>query len=336
VAAQSLSARPAAAADSAGSPPADSGQPNSSSAAAAASRPALVGISHGSRNYASATRAAITSAGGLSGIIKAGDSVVIKPNICSEQAGAGSPQITDYRAVQAVIDVVRQAGAGRIILMEGSITGNPFSKAAFAVNKYNTLTGVDEYVESGSIADDSRLTGIMPKGSQNKEKYYLPRAYLDANKVVTVAKLKTHFNAGATLSLKNSFGLASRAKHGGGMPMRFGLHGSRGAKLAGSIVDLNLIRTPDFAVVEGIVGGEGDGPLSCTAVDAKVMFAGQDLVALDTVCLTFMGLTVANVPHVKLAGTVGLGLGDLSKIPVKGATLKDIAMRFKPAKIVNP
>jgi uncharacterized protein (DUF362 family) len=304
--------------------------------AAAPARPPLVGISHGNRDYAAATRAAIASAGGLAGVIKAGDSVVIKPNICTEQAGAGSPQITDYRAVQAVIDLARQAGASRIILMEGSITGNPFSSAALALNKYNTLTGVDERIESGMITDESKLSGIMPSGSQNKEKYYLPKAYLDASKVITVAKLKTHFNAGATLSLKNSFGLAARAKHSAGMPMRFGLHGSRGTKLSGSIVDLNLIRMPDFAVLEGIVGGEGDGPVSCTAVDAKIMLAGQDLVALDTVGLTFMGLTVADVPHVKLASTLGLGLGDLAKIPVKGATLKDIAMRFKPAKIVNP
>lgn len=305
-------------------------------AAAASSRPTLVGISHGDRNYATATRAAIASAGGLAGIVKSGDSVVIKPNICTEQAGAGSPQITDYRAVQAVIDLARQAGASRITVIEGSITGNPFSSTALASNKYNTLTGVDEYVESGTITDESRLTGIMPEGSQNKEKYYLPKAYLAANKVITVAKLKTHFNAGATLSLKNSFGLAARAKHNAGTSMRFGLHGNRGSKLAGSIVDLNLIRTPDFAVVEGIVGGEGDGPLSCTAVDSRVMLAGQDLVALDTVGITFMGLAAADVPHIKLASDVGLGVSDLSRIQIEGADLKKIAMRFKPAKIMNP
>ncbi|MBN1173683.1 MAG: DUF362 domain-containing protein [Micromonosporaceae bacterium] len=339
VVAEALAGRPAPAAaapPSPPSPPVPGGQPNPSDAVLASARPTLVGISHGNRDYAAATRAALASAGGLAGVIEAGDSVVIKPNICTEQAGAGSPQITDYRAVQAVIDLARQAGAGRITVMEGSITGNPFSSAALAMNKYKTLTGVDEYIESGSITEDSKLAGIMPSGSVNKEKYYVPKAYLDADKVITVAKLKTHFNAGATLSLKNSIGLAARAKHSGGMPMRFGLHGSRGVKLSGSIVDLNLIRMPDFAVVEGIVGGEGDGPLSCTAVDSKAMFAGQDLVALDTVCITFMGLTVADVPHVTLASSIGLGASDLSRIEVKGATLQNIAMHFRRATIVNP
>lgn len=347
VVAESVAPRSASAASAAGSDvgsdvgsggaSSEAGRRSAPSGTALASpRPALVGISHGNRDYAAATRAAIASAGGLAGVIAAGDSVVIKPNICTEDAGAGSPQITDHRAVQAVIDLARQAGAGRIIVMEGSITGNPFSSAALSRNKYKTLTGVDEYVESGSITDESKLTGIMPQGSQNKEKYYLPTAYLAASKVITVAKLKTHFNAGATLSLKNSFGLAARAKHSGGMSMRFGLHGSRGSKLSGSIVDLNLIRMPDFAVVEGIVGGEGDGPLSCTPVDAQVMLAGQDLVAVDTVGIAFMGLNASDVPHIQLAGSVGLGTNDLSKIPVKGATLKDIAMRFKPAKIMNP
>lgn len=299
-------------------------------------RTPLVGISHGDRDYVTATKAAIASAGGLAGVIAKGDSVVIKPNICSDTHGAGAPQITDYRAVQAVIDLARQAGATRIILMEGAITGNPFSSSALALNKYKTLTGVDEYLETGGITNDSLLTGVMPKNSRNNMTYYVPKAYLAASKVITVAKLKTHFNAVATLSLKNSFGIAARAKHSGGMPMRFGLHGNGGSKLNGSIVDLNLIRMPDFAVLEGIVGGEGDGPLSCTPVSSQVMIAGQDLVAVDTVGVTFMGLTTAEVSHIKLATTVGLGVSDLSKIQVKGAVLKDIAMRFKKAKIVNP
>jgi uncharacterized protein (DUF362 family) len=59
-----------------------------------------------------------------------------------------------------------------------------------------------------------------------------------------------------------------------------------------------------------------------------VVFAGNDPVALDSVALTFMGFTVDQVPHVKLAAKEGLGVSDLQKITVKGAELDAIKMDF--------
>lgn len=152
---------------------------------------------------------------------------------------------------------------------------------------------------------------------------------MDADVVIGAAKLKTHFQSDAVVSLglKLSMGVPPTPLYGsaGGKTM---LH-SMGLKEI--IVDLNKIRRPDFVVIDGIVGGEGYGPLANTPVKSNVMFAGSDIVALDTVALTFMGFKVEEIPHVKLASDEGLGISDLSKIQIVGADLEKISMRFKRA-----
>ena len=88
---------------------------------------------------------------------------------------------------------------------------------------------------------------------------YLSRTVLSADVFISLPKLKTHHWAGATLSLKNLFGTLPGICYG--WPKNE-LHW-RG--IHNSIVDIALTQTPDLAIVDGIVGMEGDGPLNGTA-----------------------------------------------------------------------
>jgi len=281
-----------------------------------------VGIGRGV-DYGKVTLEAINNAGGLKDIIKKGDVVIIKPNICV-QAEAGGPIITDYRAVQEVVNEVTALGAGKIIIAEGSIMGDAFDKDNTKLNKYDTIKGAElvnlnkfEKEECYELKADKSLT---------EKAIFIPKIYMDADKVITVAKLKTHFQPDAvvSLSLKNSFGAPPGAVYGLG-----GKDGLHNLGLKEAILDINKIRKPDFAIIEGIVGGEGFGPMANTPVKSNIMLAGRDLVALDTVALNFMGFTLDQVPHVKLAGEQKMGISDLSKITVKGADLNSIKMNFE-------
>ena len=100
-----------------------------------------------------------------------------------------------------------------------------------------------------------RLTGL--------EYLYLSRTIATADVVISLPKLKTHHWAGATLSLKNLFGTLPGICYG--WPKNE-LHW-RG--IDNSIVDIALTRTPDLAIVDGIVGMEGDGPLNGDAEAAR-------------------------------------------------------------------
>jgi hypothetical protein len=60
-------------------------------------------------------------------------------------------------------------------------------------------------------------------------------------------------------------------------------------------------RKPFFAVVDGIVGGEGNGPLCPDAVEANVVVTGTDPAAVDAVCCRLMGFDPGKIPLVREA-----------------------------------
>lgn len=270
------------------------------------------------------TETAIKNAGGLDSVIKSGDVVLIKPNLCVP-TGTSDPKTTDYRVVKKIVEMAKQCGASKVIVAEGTVLGNyPFT----STNKYTSITGV-EFVDFNSFKkEDSYL--IKPENSTRGVALYVSKIYYDADVVISVAKLKTHDEAVTTLSLKNIFGTESVKIYGSNNYTQYRglLHGENNIYLDKSIVDLNLIRKPDLSIIEGIIGGEGSGPFSNTPVKSNIIFAGKDPVALDTVALNFMGFKLNQVPHVKLAGEKGLGTSDLSKINIVGANLDSINMDF--------
>ena len=211
----------------------------------------VVGIGRGT-DYASVTRTAVENAGGLAGIVKRGDVVLIKPNLCTNPA-PGRPTTTDYRVVQAVVDLVKSLGAGKVIVAEGGSTGNSFSKATAAISKYDTIKDVTLY--DLNACDKQDCYQLSPKDSLLGKALYIPKVYMDANVVITVAKMKTHFlpDAVVSLSLKNVFGVPPEKIYGG-YGDKSGLHNF---PLKETIVELNKIRKPDFSIIDGIVGGEG-------------------------------------------------------------------------------
>lgn len=279
----------------------------------------VVGIGRGD-DYSKVTSEAIDNAGGLKDIIQKGDIVLIKPNICMSYLNAGMPQITDYRVVQEVVDTVLEYGAARVIVAEGAFYGNVFD---FEKNMFCTLEGVELF--NFNSCEEEDCYELEPENSLVGKAIYVPKIYMDADVVINIAKLKTHFLTMASLSLKNVIGVPSERIYGTGAD-KSGLHA---LGIDDVIVDLNHIRRPDFAIIDGIVGGEGNGPVSNKPVQSNIVFAGKDLVALDTVAATFMGRDPRYITHLQLASMEGLGIKDLDKITVVGADLDAIKMQFK-------
>lgn len=284
----------------------------------------VVGIGRGT-DYAGVTAEAVKNAGGIDGIVKNGDTVLIKPNICT-LAEATDGRITDYRVVQKVVDMVKAIGASRVIIAEGTIAGDAFSSTFLRQNKFDSIQGV-ELINLNALNEEDCYE-LMPEKSMTGRAIFIPKIYMEADVVIGVAKLKTHFQPDAvvSLSLKNSYGVPPGNIYGLGS--KDGLHA---LGLKESIVDINKIRKPDFFIIDGIVGGEGYGPLRNSPVDSQIIFAGKDPVALDTAAATFMGFTADEIPHLKLASDEKLGISDLKSIKIVGADLDKIKMKFEPA-----
>jgi uncharacterized protein (DUF362 family) len=150
---------------------------------------------------------------------------------------------------------------------------------------------------------------------------YLPKTVLGVDVVVSMPKLKTHHWAGATLSLKNMFGVVPGSCYG--WPKNV-LHW---AGIDRAILDINAAVRPDFAIVDGIVGMEGNGPIQGTPKDCGVLIFGDDPVAVDATSCRVMGLLPERIKYVAAAGTL-LGHTKTEKIQQVGESIEAVRSPF--------
>jgi len=170
--------------------------------------------------------------------------------------------------------------------------------------------------------------------------------FLDPNVyIISVTPLKTHGSVVVTLSLKNVV-MASplkNPKRGYNFKSRMHGSGSKGSPSYPSspkLINLNIykiahVARPDFAVLDGLVGAEGDGPNDCQPVDHKVALAGPDFLAVDRIGTELMGVPWEKIGYLHWCGAAGLGQGDLDKIKIIGPDPKDLVINYKLHKDVQ-
>src|ERR1700731_3301374 len=169
--------------------------------------------------------------------------------------------------------------------------------------------------------DNVERVPLATKASRLKE-LYMPKTVLGADLVVSMPKLKTHHWAGVTLSLKNMFGTVPGSCYG--WPKNV-LHW---AGIDNAILDINAAVRPDFAIVDGIIGMEGNGPIQGQPKPCGVIVCGDDPVAVDATCSRVMGLLPEKIKYLAQAGTL-LGHIQTEKIRQLGESIESTCTPFE-------
>ncbi len=249
----------------------------------------------------------------------AGKRVVLKPNLVEFHRDRVIN--TNPKFVGAVIDLFQREGAAEVVVAEGP---GHWRNAQFLVNESGLgdvlrargVRFVDvNHDEPVKVPNVGRTTGL--------EYLYLSKTIAEADVFVSLPKLKTHHWAGATLSLKNLFGILPGICYG--WPKNE-LHW-RG--IPNSIVDIALTHTPHLAIIDAIVGMEGDGPLAGTAKHVGAIVMGLDLLAVDATGCRIMGLPPERLPVLRLAEQKRLGNMKEALIPQLGEPLAAVATQFE-------
>jgi uncharacterized protein (DUF362 family) len=234
--------------------------------------------------------------------------VVIKPNIVSPRP-ASSGATTDPEVVRAIVDQALADGASAVQIVEGSPDGAYFTECGYDFFSTYDADGRVQLVDLGQATQVmAPLSGGMVYGAVS-----MPELVLGGDRVfVSVGKLKTHGDSVASLTMKNLFGLPTVDKYISYLPIgRFAMHDR---SMHQTVVDLNRLRPVDFAVLDGIWGMEGAGPLYGSPVRMDTVLAGANALAVDRVALSLMGLPQWAVRHLDYGAAAGLGplaLGDV-------------------------
>lgn len=261
----------------------------------------------------SAVREAVRLAGGLQELVRAGDTVLIKPNLIAAPAHPRSGACTSPEVCRALAILVRELGA-RPLIAESSAVGVD-TEAAICFMGYDRLR--DEGFE---VLDLKRTTPAVldaPAGVVTKS-FNTWEPAIRANAIISVPVLKTHDQCEVTLSLKNLKGLISD-------PDKRLLHR---VGVTEGVCDLAATFKPAFTVIDGIWGQEGLGPLYGVPVEMDLIVAGRDLVAADAVGAAIMDFNPAEIDIIRRAQERGLGTGDLAQIDVVGAPVEAVRRRF--------
>ncbi len=329
---------------------------------------------------------AIILAGGLDQIMSDKDAngeilVTLKPNLVNNTDVVTNPEngvVTDYRVMQSVVRLVKEAGARtgiptRVVIAEGSagpadwnngikdrdITKHAFIDTGYTNDpetgrqwfKYDSTVELIDLNDTGGIDqhDPSKVTQVTVNNAVMRRHYWLPNILLQSDVFISVPTLKNHGNADATISLKNcGIGCApsdiyhnvdTYANHGQQMKralhfdnMGFGWDIDRGSGLDYpaqtsdenyivnyTIVDINLARPIDFAVVDGLVGIT-NGPTGTNRISPRMqlVMAGTDPVAVDSLGVLLMGYDPEYILYLRWAYNRGLGTMKREMITVAG------------------
>ncbi len=238
-----------------------------------------------------------------------GKAVVLKPNFNSADVTPGSTHIDTLRAL---ISTLKEMGAVRIILAERSGPGEPTRVVMEKKGVFKLAQELGFDVVCLEELDPSEWVHFTPKNSHWAQGFHFPRLYLEAERIVQTCCLKTHAYGGRfTLSLKNSVGLVPRS----GYPYMWELHSSPYQRQL--IAEINTAYSPALVVLDGVDAFIDGGPASGTRVEADVMLAGTDRVAIDAVGVAILRL-LGTTPEVsqglifkqdQIARAVELGLG---------------------------
>lgn len=255
---------------------------------------------------------------GVHGAEIRGKRILLKPNLVEPHLGAGHIN-THPLVIRGAAEAFLRAGASKVLVAEGPGHSRDSlmileESGLWEVLREDGIPFVDlNYVSGYTVENAGRRTRL---GALT-----LPVTLREADWVVSVAKMKTHHWAGVTLSMKNLFGVMPGIYYGWPKNL-FHWEG-----IDKSILDINETLKPHFAIVDGVVGMEGDGPIMGTPKQAGVIVMGRNLPSVDATCARIMGIDPHKISY--LAEASGR-LGPIRELDIRqrGETIASVRTDF--------
>lgn len=251
-------------------------------------------------------RRAIDTLGGIGRFIVRGDVVVIKPNVAwdrtPEQAANTNPQV-----VAEVCRLCRQAGARRVIVTDVTINEPRRCFARSGIGEAALAAGAEIILPEPQLFREVDLRGEVLSS------WPVLEPFLVADKMINLPVAKHHSLTGASLGLKNWYGILGGSRHR--------LH----QRIHESLADLAAFMRPTLTLIDAyrilLRNGPGGGNLQDVALK-KTLIAGTDPVALDAyVAQAYWNLDSRTLRYLKLAADRHLGNMNFEQVRTLFATL---------------
>lgn len=232
--------------------------------------------------------------GGAERFVRAGERILLKPNLLV--ASAPEDAITTHPSVFAA--VARHLAAAGATLSYGDSPA--FGSGRAAARKAGIVAAAEALGVARADFNEARTVSFT-EGRLIKQ-FEVAASVLDADRIVSLPKMKTHALVRMTGAVKNQFGCIPGVRKGA-----FHARVPDAEHFAQMLVDLNRLLRPRLFVMDGIVAMEGNGPRGGDPRAMNVLLLSDDPVALDATMCRIVDLDVSLVGTVTWGEAWGLG-----------------------------
>ncbi len=261
-----------------------------------------------------AVREGIERVGGVSSFAKAGERIVLKPNLL-----AGDPPekaVTTHPSVFTAVGEVFKSTGAVVLYGDSPGKGKPERIAQQA--------GIKDAADALGIelADFRTAVTVSYPEALLAKQLSLAAGVLEADGIISLPKMKAHGFTRITGAVKNQFGCLpglQKAEFHVKMPDIF--------NFSKVLVDINTYLKPRLYIMDGIVAMEGNGPRGGEPVGMNVLLFSTDPVALDAVFCRLIDLKPEFVPFMAFGEESGLGTYQWDAVELVGDDIGGLVSR---------
>ena len=243
---------------------------------------------------------------------------------------------TDANFVRGILDFLKPIYNKKVIVAESTAAGDNTVGTIVGFENYGYMPMLKEYnVKFVDLNDEPTTTKFILDENRHPLGIDIIDTYLDPNVyLISATRLKSHNCVIGTLSFKNiAMGAPinrykQAVREGRNQKPKMHSGGNRGLSYNMFLLASMGVR-PDLAVLDGVVGMEGEGPVTGTPVEQGVAIASTDPVAADRLGIELMGMDYSEVKYLQWCSAAGMGTDDLSKIKIIGPDYKPLIIKYK-------
>lgn len=254
--------------------------------------------------------------GGAANFFARGEKVLLKPNLLFARR-SGEHVTTHPELVRAVCSILSDIGC-RIII--GDSPG--FGGAVAVAKKCGIYDAAKKFGASFVEFEKSVELKVSAAGRVFK-KFEVAREIVEADRIVNLAKLKSHGQMLLTMCVKNTFGavvgLLKPQWH-----FRAGVDADLFARM---LVELNLAVAPVFNILDGVYGMEGNGPGNGTPRRLEILAGGTSAVAVDAVAASLLGIAGDGFYTGRAAIKMGLDGAGPGEVEILGSAPEEFSIK---------